>query len=415
MEKADKKDPRTVFVRGVSFDIGDAELEAAFSAVGPVRHSFLIKAGRNGKHKGFGFVQFALEEDAIRATQELNNTDLGGRKIQVESALKRAPLEERKTKRKGAAAEGDGEGEKKEPAAKKPRAAEGDEVAAEAAVQAASPKTAPARKRDPAESKAKHALVRTVAVGGLSPATMDAAIASARAHGTVELVTSPAPADLVRKYKLEQDGCFGDVVLVQYSSTKDAMAAIAALHGKEVKPGLPQGKKAKRKAQQGAVRVWARQVSGEGLHLKRWRLVVRNLSFKATEADIRAAFAPAGFIWEVTLPLSAEGKPRGFAFVGFICRSHAERAIKLVNGTAVGGRPVAVDWAVAKRDFEAGVKGQAPSAAVDSAGEEVSEDEGGSDVHGEGRAGDGRILVSDCQAHEHLSLCLDLRKLSFQS
>ena len=97
--------------------------------------------------------------------------------------------------------------------------------------------------------------------------------------------------------------------------------------------------------------------------------MVRNLPFKATEADIREAFAAAGFIWEATIPLNAEGTPRGFAFVGFTCRSHAERGIKLVNGTKVCGRPVAVDWAVSKRDFEAGVKGAAPAP--------ESEDEGG--------------------------------------
>lgn len=35
------------------------------------------------KHKGFGFVTFALPEDAQRAVDELNNTSLAGRKLQV--------------------------------------------------------------------------------------------------------------------------------------------------------------------------------------------------------------------------------------------------------------------------------------------------------------------------------------------
>lgn len=66
---------------------------------------------------------------------------------------------------------------------------------------------------------------------------------------------------------------------------------------------------------------------------------------------MRKAFAPAGFVWELTLPRSTSGRGRGFAFVGFTCRTHAERAIKLVNGTAIAGRPVAVDWALSKAQY----------------------------------------------------------------
>jgi nucleolar protein 4 len=66
---------------------------------------------------------------------------------------------------------------------------------------------------------------------------------------------------------------------------------------------------------------------------------------------VRQAFAPAGFVWELTLPRSTGGRGRGFAFVGFTCRTHAERAIQLVNGTAIAGRPVAVDWALSKAQY----------------------------------------------------------------
>ena len=51
------------------------------------------------------------------------------------------------------------------------------------------------------------------------------------------------------------------------------------------------------------------------------------------------------------MPRSSTGRGRGFAFVGFTCKAHAERGIKLVNGQAVAGRPVAVDWAVAKAQY----------------------------------------------------------------
>lgn len=96
---------------------------------------------------------------------------------------------------------------------------------------------------------------------------------------------------------------------------------------------------------------------------------------QASEADLRQAFAPAGFVWELSLPRSASGRGRGFAFVGFTCKAHAERGIRLVNATVVAGRPVAVDWAVAKAQYdtaqpeqEAGAAGEGGTAGAGVAG-----------------------------------------------
>ncbi|KAG7673445.1 hypothetical protein Ndes2526B_g03108 [Nannochloris sp. 'desiccata'] len=382
MDSNRELDPRSLFVRGLSYEVGDAELNDAFSAVGPVRHAFIIKDGKGGRHKGYGFVTYALQEDAERAVQELHGTELGGRKIKVEGAKKRAPLEERKTKNKrrqtteddggeAAAEEHSEDAEKgakskpvaaREPAMKKPRQAA-----------AASPPAALKSKRpakDPekvAKNFEKHSLVRTVAYGGLNSECINAAITEIKAKGgeAIEGVINPAPAEVVRRHKLSQDGCTGDVIFVRYNTAKDAMAAVATLHGQPIDGG-------KKKAGTAGVSLWARQVSGEGLHLRRWRVVIRNLSFNATEQDLRSAFAPAGFVWEVTVPRGADGKPRGFGFVGFTCRAHAERGIKAVNGTKIAGRPIAVDWAVAKRDYEQGnTSAEAPPLAEDE--QEMSE------------------------------------------
>lgn len=77
------KDLRTVFVRGVSFDADEKAVEAAFSDVGPVKSCFLVRQKGDAKHKGFGFVQFALPEDAERAVTELDGKAVAGRKLQV--------------------------------------------------------------------------------------------------------------------------------------------------------------------------------------------------------------------------------------------------------------------------------------------------------------------------------------------
>lgn len=59
---------------------------------------------------------------------------------------------------------------------------------------------------------------------------------------------------------------------------------------------------------------------------------------QVTEAELRGAFQPAGFIWELTLPRTPDGRPRGFAFLGFTCRAHAEKGIKMMNAQQVAGR-----------------------------------------------------------------------------
>ncbi len=64
----------------------------------PKAHSALNSSPSS---QGYGFVQFALAEDAERAAQLFDGTDLEGRKIQVELADKRAPMVDRKRKRGG--------------------------------------------------------------------------------------------------------------------------------------------------------------------------------------------------------------------------------------------------------------------------------------------------------------------------
>jgi RNA recognition motif-containing protein len=74
---------RTVFVRNVSYDVDDKALEEAFNEVGPVRQAFLVKEKGSQRHKGYGYVQFALEMDADRAVQELHGHALQGRALKV--------------------------------------------------------------------------------------------------------------------------------------------------------------------------------------------------------------------------------------------------------------------------------------------------------------------------------------------
>jgi len=81
------------------------------------------------------------------------------------------------------------------------------------------------------------------------------------------------------------------------------------------------------------------------------RLFVGNLSYATTEADLRAYFGTVAPPSQVVLPVDREtGRPRGFAFVEFADRAHAEDAIQRFNGQVFNGRPLAVSEARARED-----------------------------------------------------------------
>ncbi|MCO5586978.1 hypothetical protein L7F22_040923 [Adiantum nelumboides] len=90
---------RTVFVRNLPYTLTDSQLQEVFSEIGPVRRSFTIKVKGTEQHRGFGYVQFATVDDALRAVKEKDGTVLQGRKVMVKLAKRRASFEQRRTKR----------------------------------------------------------------------------------------------------------------------------------------------------------------------------------------------------------------------------------------------------------------------------------------------------------------------------
>jgi RNA recognition motif-containing protein len=91
------------------------------------------------------------------------------------------------------------------------------------------------------------------------------------------------------------------------------------------------------------------------------RLFVGNLSYDATEAEIREHFSAAGSPSYVYLPTDREsGRPRGFAFIEFSDQAQADEAIRRFNNQPFKGRPLAVNEARA-RDSSPGVRREAPA------------------------------------------------------
>ena len=113
------------------------------------------------------------------------------------------------------------------------------------------------------------------------------------------MAESPPEAEVVRGH-LRQDGCTGSIVFVVYDTIKTALEAVTRLHARPLhQPEQPKkkqkGQQMEKGSQQVALpRLWARQVSGEGMHLKKWRLIIRNIPFTVRHlAFLAVDFAPA--------------------------------------------------------------------------------------------------------------------------
>jgi len=76
------------------------------------------------------------------------------------------------------------------------------------------------------------------------------------------------------------------------------------------------------------------------------KLYVGNLSYDTTENDLQDLFAQQGPVTEVNLIQdAATSRPRGFAFVTMATPEGAEAAVRALNGSDFGGRPLTVNEA----------------------------------------------------------------------
>ena len=83
---------KKLFVGGLPYETSDAELEKLFSEMGKVESATIITDRNTGRSRGFGFVEMAADEEAAKAIEKLNGTEVGERKIVVAEAR---PREER--------------------------------------------------------------------------------------------------------------------------------------------------------------------------------------------------------------------------------------------------------------------------------------------------------------------------------
>ncbi|KAF2473571.1 RNA-binding domain-containing protein [Lindgomyces ingoldianus] len=84
--KQDLQHRRSLFVRSLAATVTTEDLTEHFSESYPIKHALAVLDPATKQCKGYGFVTFADAEDAQRAKEELDGSQLKGRKIRIEIA-----------------------------------------------------------------------------------------------------------------------------------------------------------------------------------------------------------------------------------------------------------------------------------------------------------------------------------------
>jgi len=88
------------------------------------------------------------------------------------------------------------------------------------------------------------------------------------------------------------------------------------------------------------------------------KLYVGNLPYSTSEDELQAMFAGAGPVKSVTVVRDRDtGRSRGFAFVEMETQADAQKAISMMNGKDLEGRPLTVNLARPREERPGGRSG----------------------------------------------------------
>ena len=81
--------PKRIYVGNLPFSATDQEVRDLFEPYGAVNSIHLVTDRETGRPRGFGFVEMADEGEADEAISKLNQTQMGGRTLNVNEARPR--------------------------------------------------------------------------------------------------------------------------------------------------------------------------------------------------------------------------------------------------------------------------------------------------------------------------------------
>lgn len=75
-----------IYVGNLSFDTKEGELRDLFGTYGEVESAKIIMDQFTGRSRGFGFVEMTERTEGLKAIEELDSKDFGGRNLKVNEA-----------------------------------------------------------------------------------------------------------------------------------------------------------------------------------------------------------------------------------------------------------------------------------------------------------------------------------------
>ncbi len=82
---------KKLYVGGLSYNTTEATLRDTFAACGTVETAVIIIDKMTNRSKGFGFVEMSTEDEAKKAIDTINGTELDGRTLTVNEAKPMEP------------------------------------------------------------------------------------------------------------------------------------------------------------------------------------------------------------------------------------------------------------------------------------------------------------------------------------
>lgn len=294
---------KTLFIRNLPYNTTtNEELQEIFSHYGPLKACFVVTEKGSAKSRGFAYVSYTTRDNAIKAKSMVKVVN--GRPVHIMFAKKRVFKNGKQEDHLNAKEEEDDDYEHQ----------------TELKIVGHTPKV----------SKSSYDIGRTIVITGLADDVTEKRIrVRCRKIGNIDSIEYPVP------------GREKDVAYVTFMKHKDARLAVKQLNNKIF---------------QGA-NINVVLLSREGKvttksSLKKSRLIVRNISFKCKEDDLKDVFSLHGKVIDIHLPRKSNGQMLGYAFVQYTSYFEAVKAMNIINGLELKGRKVAVDWVLPKNKYQ---------------------------------------------------------------
>jgi RNA recognition motif-containing protein len=80
---------KKIYVGGLPLSVTDEQLKTLFESHGTVESAKVITDRYTGQSRGFGFVEMSSQQEAEKAIQAVNGTELEGRSLKVNESKPR--------------------------------------------------------------------------------------------------------------------------------------------------------------------------------------------------------------------------------------------------------------------------------------------------------------------------------------